>query len=186
MSEIARQAVGQRHRAGVAERANRPAVPGLQREHAMPAVEEHAEPVAVAPERGTAQLPAARRQDLTELVRLAVEPPQFPAGLGVQRRHAVVGRGDVQHAVDHQRRGLEETGRGAELLERRLPVLPLPGDAEPLDVLRADVGQRRVLRPARIAAVMRAIRRGLRTAPAAARRRANQPPRRGATGAGAS
>src|SRR5262245_66014280 len=101
----------------------------------MAAVKEDAQFVAVAPERGATQLPAAGRQQLTELVALAVEAPPFNAGLGVKGGDAVVRCGYVQHAVDHQRRAFEESRRGLVLLERRFPVGPLPREAKPGDVV---------------------------------------------------
>ena len=57
-------------------------------------------------------------------------------------------------AVDHQRHGLELSGRGAVIGERRLPVLPLPGRPQPGDVGGVDVGERRVALAALVAAVV--------------------------------
>ena len=104
--------------------------------------------------RRAAQLVAAAGQHLPELVRLTVEAPQLLAGLGVERRDAVVRRRHVEHAVDHERRGLEVARHGAVLLDRRFPVLPFPRLLQAADVRQVDVGQRGVFRAALVAAVV--------------------------------
>src|SRR5947207_6951597 len=120
----------------------------------MAAVQEDAQLAAVAPERRAAQLPSARRQELAELVGLSVKAPELFAGLGIKRRHAVVWRRHIEHAVDHERRAFEKARRGLVFLERCFPMLPLPGYLQPLHVPGVDVRQRRVLRAAGIAAVV--------------------------------
>ena len=150
-----RVAVGERHHALVAERDDGLAGRGVEAEELIARVEQHAQLVAVlrvTPKRRRAVLEpgagnAAERHGST------VETPQLPAGLRVERRGVVVGRRDVEHAVDHQRLVLEPVGRRPVLLERLLAVLPLPGDREPRDVLRRDVVGGRVLAARRIAAV---------------------------------
>src|SRR6476620_2675693 len=97
--------------------------PCIQTEQTTAAVQENKEAAVIAPERGPTQLPAATRQNLAELVALAVEAPEFFAGLGVERCDVVVGSGHIQHAVDHQGRALEITRRGGIFGERRLPML---------------------------------------------------------------
>src|SRR6185503_18253336 len=121
-----RQAAGERDLAVVAERRHRLSCARVEREQTMTAVEEQAHLIAIAPDRGAAQLPAAARQYLTELVGGAIEPPPLLAGLRIERGDAVVRRRHVQRAVDHQRRRLELTRHRVVFLERRLPVLPLP------------------------------------------------------------
>src|SRR5262245_46650076 len=99
----------------------------------MTAVEEHAHLIAVAPYCRAAQFPPAARQDLPELIRGAVEAPALFAGFGVERSDAVVRRGDVERAVDHQRRRLELAGYRVVFLEWRFPVFPLPRRLQLLD-----------------------------------------------------
>ena len=123
MSEIRGRPSVSRRGAAVAERRIRLSGLRIQREEPMPAVQEEPHPAAaITPERGPAQLPSAAGQERTELLGLAVEPPLLLAGFGIDGGDVVVRRRHVQHAVDHERRALEEAGR-----RRRFPVLPLPG-----------------------------------------------------------
>ena len=94
-------------------------------------------------------------------VEAGVVAPDRLAGRRIDRRHLTEVGGGVEHAVDHQGRHL--VGVGAEplpvaddrvlgpqlLVDRR----PGPRDAEPVDVVRGDPVERRVLRMARVAAV---------------------------------
>ena len=151
--------VGQRHPSVFAERRNRLAGLGVEREQPMTAAQENADVVAVAPERRAAQLPAARRQQLSELVGFAVEPPQLLAVLSVNRRDAVVRRRDVEHTVEHQRRAFEKPRRGLVLLRRGVSqCFHCHANSRFLDILGRDVGQRRIFHAALIAAVIRPLR----------------------------
>src|SRR4029450_6166614 len=148
------ETVGQRDDTTVTERANRSAFLDVQRKQAVPAIQKDTELSPIAPECSSSQFPAATGQDLTKRVRFAIESPQFLAGFSVQRRNAVVRRRHVQHTVDHEGRRFEEARGRAKFCDRRLPVLPLPGHLQALNVLRVDVRQRRVFHAAWIAAVV--------------------------------
>src|SRR5262249_26555438 len=104
-----RQRFRQRNPTVVPERLNGLSGFCIQAEKLVTAVEENADVVAIAPERGAAQLPPARGQKLSELVSLSVETPQLFSALGIERCDVVVRRRDVEDAVDHQRRTFELT-----------------------------------------------------------------------------
>ena len=128
-----RVAVGQRDHAVVAERGDRLAGLRVEAEQLVAGVQQHAQLVAVlrvAPERRRAMLESGAGNP-AELHGPAVEAPQLLAGLRVERRGVVVGRRDVEHAIDHQRLVLEPVGRRPVLLQRLLAVLPLPGNRQP-------------------------------------------------------
>ena len=133
---------------------------GVEADQVVAAVDEDAQLVAVgavAPRGDAAMHEAGAVGRLAVFVRFRIERPQLGAGVGVQRDDAVVGRAQVEHVVDHQRRRLEVAGARAERLERLLARRPLPRDAEPRHGGRVDVGQRRVFHPALIAAVKRPV-----------------------------
>src|SRR5262245_5934961 len=98
----------------------------------MTAVQEDSQLVTVAPEGRATQFPTACRQQLTKLVALAVEPPEFLAGFRIERRNVVVRRRDVQDAVEHQRHRFELAWRRAVLFERHVEMFPLPRDLQAL------------------------------------------------------
>ena len=132
----------------------------VEADQVIAAVDEDAQLVAVggvAPRRDAAVHEAGAVGRLAVLVGLRIERPQLGAGLGVQRDDAVVRRAEVQHVVDHQRRRLEVAGARAERGRAPSRRRPFPRDAEPRDRRRVDVGQRRVLHPALIAAVERPV-----------------------------
>src|SRR5579884_2516043 len=64
---------------------------------------------------------------------------------------------DVQDAIQHEGSAFEESGRSAVLRKRGFPMLPNPGDFEPVDVLRRDAGERGVTLVAGIASVVQPI-----------------------------
>src|SRR5215510_5337817 len=150
----ARQVV-ERNLAIAAEGVHRLACPGVECEETIAAVQENVEPSVAAPERSPSELPAAGRQELSKLVRFAVESPQLSARLGIQRSNTVIGRCDVENTVDHQRGCLEKTRSRSVLLERRLPMLPLPRDVESLHVGSIDVRKRRIFGAGLIAAIIK-------------------------------
>jgi hypothetical protein len=70
-------------------------------EQPIATVQENKKPSTVAPESRPSQLPAAARKNLAQLVGFAVETPELAAGFSIERGDAVVGRRDVQNAIDH-------------------------------------------------------------------------------------
>ena len=153
----ARQAFCQRDRAVVAKRGDR--LPGrrVQLHESMTAVEEDAQLPSVSPRCCSSQLPSTAREQLAKLVGVSIEPPFFLASLGIERGEAVVRGRHVERAIDHQRRALELAGRRPVFLERCLPMLPLPGDLQPGQLGRIDVGQWRVARAPGIVRVVRPL-----------------------------
>ena len=116
--------------------------------------------VAIAPVRQTARTVGVRR--VASLVGLRIVHPERLAGAGIDRRRLVQRGGQVEHAVDHQRRRLQAAdGDGPVVLPsgQRLEVdvavdgLPAPGDAQILEVARVDLIQRGVLGAAVVAGV---------------------------------
>src|SRR4029453_18255317 len=96
----------------------------------MPAFQEDPEPSSITPRRRSTQFPSAPGQQLTKLIGVPVESPLFLAGLGVECSEAVGRSRDVESPVHHQRCAFELAGSRAVLLERRLPMLPLPCDLQ--------------------------------------------------------
>ena len=143
-----------------AERVDDAASSRIETDQAVAAVDEDPERVAcrmVAPRCHAAVHEATAVGRLTVLVCFGIERPALRAGIGVQRDDAIVRRAEVQHVVDHQRRRLKFARTGAERRERLLARGPLPRDRETRDGGGVDVGQRRVLRAAGVAAVERPI-----------------------------
>src|SRR5262249_6542794 len=93
---------------------------------------------------------ADRRLRRTDALVVSIDPDRLACGR-VDRRHvAARPRRRVQDTPDHDRRRLKVVvGPRAEIVG-----LPTPGDAEVLDVVAVDLIERRVLRAARIGAVI--------------------------------
>src|SRR6516164_9085887 len=72
-------------------------------------------------------------------VELRLIPPDFYAGLRVERRHAVAGGNRVNHPVDHDRRLLDA--------HREVAALVYPGDFELADIGLVDLIERTVTPP---------------------------------------
>lgn len=132
-------------------------LPGLGVEANQPVarVEEEPQLPAVAPGRKAAMHEPGAVGRRPVRVRPRVKRPLLLPRLGVERDDAVVLRRDIQHVIDHQRRVLEVTGARAELLDRLVLGPPFPGRDQARDVRAVDVGQRRELRAAGVAAVHR-------------------------------
>src|SRR5262245_16123514 len=105
----------------------------IELEQTMAAVQENIQAAAFAPEGCASQFPTTARQHLAELVRFAVKAPEFFAGLGIERRNAVVGCGHVEDTVNHQGSSLEKPRCRSIFLEGRFPVLPLPHNVQTLN-----------------------------------------------------
>ncbi len=177
------QVFGQIDLAVLAEARHRQAGLGIERNQAMAGVEEDAQGALVAPRRHAAMDEPLAAGRLTVVVGLRVEGPDLASGGRLEGNHAVVGRAHVEHAVDHERGVLERTGKRAQLLVRLLAGLPLPGHAQPRDVIAVDLRQRRVLPAAWIAAVDRPVAgRLLRSDPGRVRRHEQRHDRGGSPG----
>ena len=117
---------------------------GLHVEGEQPAVDRADVDVAVA-QRDAARVGRVGLGGDQVLVELRDERPDHLAGRGVEREHAAVGAGVVEHAVGHERERLQAAGDAA----RRVH----PGDLEVLDVRGVDLVERAVV-PALVAAVV--------------------------------
>src|SRR5215831_16360294 len=126
----------------------------IQSKEPVATVQKDVQSAVVPPESRASQLPTACRQELTEFVSFAIKPPEFLAGNRVQCRNIVVGGSDVENAVDHERRGLEKTGRGVIFRQRRFPMFPLPDDFQSLDIGCVNISQRGVFCAGLIAPVV--------------------------------
>ncbi len=154
-------ALGQVHAAARAEPGH--GLPGLRVDGVQPALAGAPEDALVAallvgPVRDAPRAVAVRRPALQ--VHLRVVHPAGLAGAGVEGRHLVQRRRQVQGAADHERRRLEPPDRElSEPLAQRLEVeravgrLPAPRDAQVLEVRRVYLVQRRVLGASLVAAV---------------------------------
>src|SRR5262249_53228302 len=91
------------------------------------------------------------------LVDRRVEDPELRAGFGVEGEEPAEGRGDVEPAVDDERRRLE--GRAGWKVRTVAHVAggERPGHFELGGVAAVDLGERRVARPARVAARVRPL-----------------------------
>ena len=156
-----RDALHQVDPAVVAEVADRLAGAGVHRDQVrLAGAPEDAGIVAVAPVGETARAVAVRR--VAALVGSRIVHPDGFAGAGVDRRRLVERGGQVEHAVDHQRRRLQAADGDRPVVRapgQRLQVhvavdgLPAPGDAQVAEVARVDLVQRGVLRAAVVAGV---------------------------------
>ena len=143
---------GQIDFATLAKGPHRPAGRGVEGEESPAAVEEDPADPAIGPGGDAAVDESGAVRRLPGPVGPGVEPPPFPPGLGVERHHLVVRGAEIQRVGNHQRRGLEEAGPGLPGFERDLAGPPFPDLGHPGHVAAVDVGERRVLGGARIAA----------------------------------
>ena len=103
---------------------------------------------AIGPVRHASVIPAGRRLAATPLVE-APDPQRFP-GLGIDRNNVALGSGrDVQHTIDHERRGLVVGLRTRPEVLR----LPAPRDREVLDGVLINLIERCVSCAAGVAVV---------------------------------
>ncbi|MCW0414726.1 hypothetical protein NB689_000480 [Xanthomonas sacchari] len=79
---------------------------------------------------------------------LGIEPPQFAAARRIQREGDAGPGGEVHASTQHQRIGLEAAPFRIGQARAEFAGAERPGDAQPADVVRGDLGQRRVLRAA--------------------------------------
>ncbi len=89
--------------------------------------------------------------------------PELLAGLGVQRQHPAIGRGEIEHTVHFDRRG-GGIGQAARTAGRRrrqgvggLVEVESPGHFQLADIGRRDLGEGREARAAIVIAVIRPI-----------------------------
>src|SRR5665647_1232051 len=80
-------------------------------------------------------------------VNLCIECPPRRSTLGIERNHARGRRGDVERAVEHERRSFERRCRTAALRGaiRHIPGAKHPGDFERVDVCSRDFVERRIV-----------------------------------------
>ena len=149
----------------LAEAFNRLSSLRIELDQAIPRVEEDAQLSATCPERSRGVAPrghAAVRKPLAVwrlpvFVGLRIVAPQLLARRRLDRGDDVVGRADVEDAVDHQRRVLKRAGPRAELRQRLVAGHPLPGDLQLADIRRRDLVERGVVRRRQVARVMRPL-----------------------------
>ena len=134
--------VRQRHAAVLTKACNRLTGGRIDGIESAAAVEKDPEIVAVTPESDPAVVKAMPR--LT-LVGLRVKHPTLGAGLRIERYDTVVHGRDIQHVVDHDRRGLKRSRTSPELLHRHLAHVPFPRDLELVYVRRRDLIRQGVL-----------------------------------------
>ena len=120
----------------VAERRHHLAGRGVEAEEAVPAREEDAQVVAVAPHRDAPVAEAAAQRGHAVGVGARIEDPALGPGLGVEGGDAVVVGADVHRPVEHDRGARERAGDGAELLPRPVRGAPRPRRLEPGDGVR--------------------------------------------------
>ena len=74
-----------------------------------------------------------------------IKDPELRTRVRVQGDHAGIHRGQIQHVVDHERRGLEPAGPRAVFGQGHFSRLPFPRDFQLIDIRRGDVCRGRVL-----------------------------------------
>jgi hypothetical protein len=93
------------------------------------------------------------------LIDLRIEAPFLLAGLGVERDDAVEGRAQIHRAESDDRRCLEFAFTPTVAAVGDVAGVILPGDLQCSDVALVDISERRIAASARVAAVVRPIRR---------------------------
>ena len=130
----------------------------VERDQVPAAVHEDPPLAAVGPRRDAPMNESGAVRRLSRGVRLRIVRPQLGARVRVERDDAIVRRAEKERVAHHQRRRLEVAGARAIGRVRRLTGRPLPRACQLGDVAAVDVGERRILRGAGIAAPRRAIR----------------------------
>ncbi len=133
------------HDAVVSEGLDELAGLSVESQEFVPRVHEDPALLAVAPSCHPAVNEPEPGESLPDDVRLRIVLPYLFPGRGIERYHAAVCGTQVQHAVDHDRCGLELTGLYAVLLARAFARIPFPRDLERPDVASLDLLQGRVL-----------------------------------------
>jgi len=120
------QVVADVDHAVAAERVDRQSGLRVETDQPIARVQENAQRAAVAPRGDAAMHESLSARDRPVLVRFRIVGPQLPARHGIEGDDAVVGRAEIQHVLDHDRRHLERARSDVEIRQRALTGPPRP------------------------------------------------------------